>query len=116
MNAEIKTSLAARIYQLVFREHQKGNYIFTFAEAATSNDQVFAEVSSADLSTIKTIEQYFGEAQIEMLYETSDAAVAGLGLSPNTKHAIFLEHLGRNVGSERCVVKKTLKLSHASKA
>ena len=41
--------------------------------------------------------RWLGEAEAEALYEASDAHVLGVRLSDATRHAIFLEHLGKGV-------------------
>lgn len=116
MKTKSKTSLAARILGLIFNEHQKGIYIYTLSDAIGRDHKILADVTTASGFEMKTIEKCFGEAQADMLYETSDAAVAGLGLSSAMKHGIFLEHLERNLLLERRARQRAPKFTSAPKA
>lgn len=100
MTLKLKTSLAVRILNLIIQKHKKTVYIYTLGEVAAMDEEISVDMRSVQKSEIKLIEKCFGEAQVEMLYETSDAAVVGVGMSQGMKHAIFIEHFEHNVNRE----------------
>lgn len=103
MTIDAETSLATLILELMSREHKKGVYIYTFEEAVARDEKILAEAGAAGDREIRVIERCFGEAQIEMLYHSSDAALVGVGFTQVMKHAIFLEYLDHKMTLARHV-------------
>jgi hypothetical protein len=116
MKKKLKTSLAARIFNVIYKEHRKGVYIYTLGEALVRDNKILFEISASGKSEIKEIEKYFGEALADMLYEISDAAIMGLELSSDLKHDIFLEHLESNLLQAQGLKSEGAQVSHARKA
>jgi hypothetical protein len=97
--------LARKTLRLILREHKKGNYIYSLDQTLIRDEKLFAEAKIATTSEIKILKKCFGEAQIEMLYESSDAAVRGIAIPDDAKHRLFIAHLQNNMEKEGLIQK-----------
>ena len=85
------------IFRRIFEEHTRQNYIYTLEETVQVDHKLATQLHQTDEASVSALERWVGEARIEMLYESADAGVLGLGLSPRLRHEIFLDYLDRKM-------------------
>ncbi len=93
------TKLARDILEVFVIEHSSGNYIYSLEDVLKQYPEIGDDMAAEQEFVYAACSRWLGEAEVEALYDSADAHVLGVGLSDATRHAIFLEHLGKKLGT-----------------
>lgn len=94
---KISRKIARDLLRIFVQEHSSGNYIYSLEDVLKQYPEMGDDLAAEQELVQAACLRWLGEAEVEALYETSDAHVLGVGLSDATRHAIFLEHLGKKL-------------------